>query len=225
MRVLKYSHRILSGHQETRTVVSLTPYYVLVTITSETSAHIQINNRMYSGFMRRNWGGLYYTFQSISRLNVIKQRSSPPLCPPTPEREVQEKAVVWLWKGTKTLPIAESGLWEVLPRSSQTFSADRRSHGQSSVILRKGDLCLLLSTKLRGPKHHDTKAFFSQSQLRAVAKIIPSHFFFSECSRADSSILMTVFTVFSFSLFRNGTRLSRTQPFLYLIGSPLRTKY
>lgn len=147
------------------------------------------------------------------------------LCALLPQRGKSRKRQ-WSGCGKEWKPclFAESGLWEVLPRSSQTFSADRRSHGQSSVILRKGDLCLLLSTKLRGPKHHDTKAFFSQSQLRAVAKIIPSHFFFSECSRADSSILMTVFTVFSFSLFRNGTRLSRTQPFLYLIGSPLRTK-
>lgn len=119
---------------------------------------------------------------------------------------------------------AERALCEVLLRSSQTFFKDRRSHGPSSVILGTGDLCFLLSTTFPGPKHSDTKSFFLQAQPRAVAKIIPSYFFLTEC-RAYSSILMTVFTVFSFSLFRNGTQLSWRQPFLYLIDSTLKTKY
>lgn len=127
-------------------------------------------------------------------------------------------------KAWKDCLFSERGLCEVLLRSSQTFFADRRSHGQRSAILRKGDICFLLNTKFRGPKHRDTKSFFLESQPRAVAKIIPSYFFLTEC-RAYSSILITVFTVFSFSLFRNGTQLSWRQPFLYLIGSTLKTKY
>lgn len=164
---------------------------------------------------------LYYTSKMASALST----SFFLLCALFPRKEKSEK-LQWTHsrKAWKDCLFSERGLREVLLRSSQTFFTDRRSHGQRPAILRKGDICFLRNTKFQGPKRRDTKSFFLESQPRAVAKIILSYFFLTEC-RAYSSILITVFTVFSFSLFRNGTQLSWRQPFLYLIGSTLKTKY
>jgi len=65
----------------------------LITIISETVAYVQINNNMYPVFLMRNWTFLYYTFKLINTMNAVKKKSSPPSCPPTPNREVWENAV------------------------------------------------------------------------------------------------------------------------------------